>query len=82
MFPKTVWMFTCDPTALCLPAKPTLKGWQIWSPPEAAAAEMVTMEASGGYEEVVAAPLTEADLPVAIVNPRQIRQFAGAQAGS
>jgi transposase len=40
--------------------------------------KLVAMEASGGYEAVVAAALAEAGLPVAIVNPRQIRQFAGA----
>ncbi len=39
---------------------------------------LVTMEASGGYEGVVAAALAEAGLPVAIVNPRQVRKFAGA----
>ena len=38
----------------------------------------VVMEASGGYEGVIAAALTEAGLPVAIVNPRQVRKFAGA----
>jgi transposase len=35
---------------------------------------LVVLEASGGYEGVVA----EAGLPVAIVNPRQVRKFAGA----
>src|SRR6185312_10339394 len=35
-------------------------------------------EATGGYEAVVAAALAEADLPVAVVNPRQTRKFAGA----
>ena len=39
---------------------------------------LVVLEASGGYEGVVAAALAEADLPVAIVNPRQVRKFAGA----
>ena len=39
---------------------------------------LVAMEASGGYEGVVAAALAEAGLPVAIVNPRQVRKFAGA----
>jgi transposase len=39
---------------------------------------IVAMEASGGYEAVVAASLAEAGLAVAIVNPRQVRQFAGA----
>ena len=39
---------------------------------------LVAMEASGGCEGVVAAALAEAGLPVAIVNPRQVRKFAGA----
>ena len=39
---------------------------------------LVVLEASGGYEGVVAAALAEAGLPVAIVNPRQVRKFAGA----
>ena len=40
---------------------------------------LVVLEASGGYEGVVAAALAEAGLPVAIVNPRQVRKFAGAR---
>jgi transposase len=36
------------------------------------------MEASGGYESLVAVSLAEAGLPVAIVNPRQVRKFAEA----
>jgi transposase len=39
---------------------------------------LVLMEASGGYESLVAASLTQAGLPVAIVNPRQIRRFGEA----
>jgi transposase len=39
---------------------------------------LIVLEASGGYEAVVAAVLAEAGLPVAIVNPRQVRKFAGA----
>jgi len=39
---------------------------------------LVVLEASGGYEGGVAAALVEAGLPVAIVNPRQVRKFAGA----
>jgi len=39
---------------------------------------LIAMEASGGYEAIVAAALAEAGLPVAIVNPRQVRKFAGA----
>jgi transposase len=40
--------------------------------------QLVAMEASGGYEGAVAAALAEAGLPVVIVNPRQVRKFAGA----
>ena len=39
---------------------------------------LIVMEASGGYEGIVAASLAEAGLPVAIVNPRQTRKFAEA----
>jgi transposase len=39
---------------------------------------LVVDEASGGYEGMVAAALVEAGLPVAIVNPRQVRKFTGA----
>lgn len=40
--------------------------------------ELIVLEATGGYETLIAAMLIEAGLPTAIVNPRQIRQFAGA----
>lgn len=39
---------------------------------------LIVMEASGGYESIVALSLAEAGLPVAIVNPRQVRRFAEA----
>lgn len=39
---------------------------------------LIVLEATGGYETDVAAALTLADLPVAIVNPRQVRDFAKA----
>jgi len=42
------------------------------------AATLVVMEASGGYEAPVAAILTAAGIPVAIVNARQVRDFARA----
>ncbi len=37
---------------------------------------LVALEATGGFETVVAASLTMADLPVVIVNPAQVRHFA------
>ncbi len=39
---------------------------------------LVVMEATGGYETVVASALGAAHLPLAVVNPRQIRAFARA----
>lgn len=38
----------------------------------------VGVEATGGYETVVAAALGAASLPVAVLNPAQVRHFAGA----
>jgi transposase len=39
---------------------------------------LVVLEATGGFETVVAAGLGAAGLPLAVVNPRQIRDFARA----
>lgn len=39
---------------------------------------LVASEATGGFEQVVAAALGAAGLPVVVVNPRQIRDFARA----
>ncbi len=39
---------------------------------------LIVLEATGGYEVTVAAALAAAGLPVAVVNPRQIRNFARA----
>lgn len=41
-------------------------------------AALVVLEATGGYEFAVAAALTQAGFQVAIVNPRQVRDFARA----
>lgn|GEM_PF-2877904 len=43
------------------------------SPPE-----LIVLEATGGFETVVASALAAARLPLAVVNPRQIRDFARA----
>jgi len=43
------------------------------SPPE-----LVVLEATGGYECAAATALRKAGLPVAVVNPRQVRDFARA----
>jgi len=39
---------------------------------------LIAIEAPGGYETVVASALAAAQLPLAVVNPRQIRDFARA----
>lgn len=39
---------------------------------------LIVLEATGGYEIAVAAALSTASLPVAVVNPRQVRAFAKA----
>ena len=39
---------------------------------------LIVMEATGGFEAVVAAALGGAQLPLAVINPRQIRDFARA----
>jgi transposase len=39
---------------------------------------LVVLEATGGFEQTVAAALVGAGLPLAVVNPRQIRDFARA----
>jgi transposase len=39
------------------------------------------IEATGGFEAVVAAGLAGAGLPVVVVNPAQVRAFAQARAG-
>jgi transposase len=40
--------------------------------------ELIVLEATGGYEITVLAALTIARLPVAVVNPRNVRDFAKA----
>ena len=39
---------------------------------------LIVLEATGGWETALARALTEAHLPVAVVNPRQVRDFAKA----
>lgn len=40
--------------------------------------QLVVLEASGGFEAPLSAALLSANLPVAVVNPRQVRDFAKA----
>jgi len=43
-----------------------------------AGASRIVIEATGGYERLIVAELSAAGLPVAVVNPRQVRDFAKA----
>src|SRR5207244_11649979 len=40
--------------------------------------DAIGIEAHGGYETLIAASLSAAELPVIVVNPRQVRDFAKA----
>ena len=44
----------------------------------AAAPTLVVLEATGGFEQTVAAALAAASLPLAVANPAQVRAFARA----
>jgi len=39
---------------------------------------LVVLESSGGFERLVAAALAASELPIVVVNPRQVRDFARA----
>jgi transposase len=45
----------------------------------AAGTDLVVVEATGGYETAAVLALQQAAIPVAVVNPRQVRDFARAQ---
>jgi transposase len=63
-----VWQEANEPTAIARLVKRLLR----------LAPKLVVMEASGGLEIPVVAALARAGLPVVIVNPRQVREFARA----
>ena len=42
------------------------------------APELIVCEATGGYESALVAALAAAELPIVVVNPRQVRDFAKA----
>ena len=68
--------------------EPTGETWHVERTPHAltswiaalpAGISLAVMEATGGFEAIVAALLVEAGIPTAIINPRQVRNFASAQ---
>lgn len=44
-----------------------------------AGVQLIVIEATGGYERAIVAELAVAGLPVVVINPRQVRDFARAQ---
>lgn len=73
---------------LAIAVHPTGEQWTTAATPAAIASvvarlgalapQIVVVEATGGYERGVVAALAVAELPVAVVNPRQVRAFAQA----
>lgn len=73
-------------SALDVLVRPTGEYYQVDNTPEGfaeivrklreAKPELVVMEATGGYERELSIALVLAGLPVAVVNPRQVRDFA------
>ncbi len=53
--------------------------WQIISYLKKSRPALTVMEATGGLEKLLAASLVEAALPVVVINPRQVRDFAKAK---
>ena len=68
-----------DPPGLTTTIPNTEAGIQTLVPQvQALAPERIVVEATGGYELPVVRALVEAALPVIVVNPRQVRDFAKA----
>ena len=69
--------------------RPTGEAWRVNQDQEGGEAlvlrlqamspQCIVMEATGGYEAPIVAALGAAGLPVAVVNPRQVRDFARSQ---
>ncbi len=67
------------PEGTALPSRATAKGWPNFVERlSALQPERIAVEATGGFETVVAAALAGASLPVVVVNPAQVRHFAQA----
>ncbi len=73
----------------CGAVRPTGEAWRVDQDQEGGEAlvlrlqamspQCIVMEATGGYEAPIVAALGAAGLPVAVVNPRQVRDFARSQ---
>ena len=74
--------------ALDMAAHPSQQAWQESNTEagidalrhrlQALSPELIVVEATGGYENAVVAALGAAGLPIVVVNPRQVRDFAKA----
>ena len=72
-------MFMCVRQVRPLPSRAMAKALSNWSTIcVTLAPALIVLEATGGFEIIVAAALAGAALPLAVVNPRQIRDFARA----
>jgi transposase len=89
MAKATTWIgIDVSKAKLDVAVNPTAEQWQADRTPGGLSAlvervrafqpERIVLEATGGYEVVVAAALASSQLPVVIVNPRQVRDFARA----
>ena len=79
MWPKLGWILPCGPVeprgVLPTPRRTcSARAEQV----RALAPQLIVLEATGGYERAVVATLAAAGLPVVVVNPRQVRDFAKA----
>lgn len=85
---KTYVGIDVSSTELVIGMAPTGELWQVSNDAEgiqslkerleSTAVDLVVLEASGGYEKLVAAELSGVGLALAIINPRQAREFARA----
>ena len=85
----TTWIgIDVSKAKLDVAVSPSAEQWQVDRTPDGLSVlverlhtlrpERIVLEATGGYEAIVAAALASSHLPVVIVNPRQVRDFARA----
>src|SRR5262249_682947 len=80
---RTGWMCMCGPAGKPLWAHGTAKACESWwegvgERLRALWPTLIAVEATGGFETIVAAAVGGAGLPLVVVNPAQIRHFAQA----
>ena len=71
-------MFTCAHQVRLLLPHAIAQAFSVVGSLRKLAPALIVLEATGGFEITVAAALASAGLPLAVVNPRQIRDFARA----